>query len=391
MNERKETDVQRVTDAALETPESARSIDRHFIDEAIDLAWTAAGKTQPNPLVGALVVKDGEVLGAGYHARYGEDHAETIALERAGEAARGSTLYVTLEPCAHHGNTPPCVDQIIASGVSRVVVPTLDPDPRVNGRGMRMLRERGIRADVGTGAERALLLNLPYFKSKLGLGPAVTLKMAVTLDGKIASAPGRRDNVTAEEARRSAHRLRAIHDGVVVGITTVATDSPRLDCRLLDGVRAPSPIVIDPHLHFSATHPWLFDRDVYIVTVSDPPEDRAEALARAGARVLRCACAGRRIRVASAVEELGRAGIRSMLVEGGARVFSGFVASGVWDALFVFVSPALFGPGGVGLADAALDRAALGAVFAGASSAGADAALGYISGGTRTALLSRLV
>jgi diaminohydroxyphosphoribosylaminopyrimidine deaminase/5-amino-6-(5-phosphoribosylamino)uracil reductase len=370
--------------------EPASSVDRHFIGEAIDLAWLAAGKTQPNPLVGAVVVKGGEVLGAGYHARYGEEHAETIALARAGDAARGSTLYVTLEPCAHHGNTPPCVDQIIASGVSRVVVPTLDPDPRVNGGGIRALRENGIRADVGVGAERALLLNLPYFKSKLGLGPAVTLKIAVTLDGKIASTPGRRDDITEEKSQRMAHRLRAIHDAVLVGIETVVVDTPRLDCRLLDGIKPPSPVVIDPDLRFPANHPWLGGREVFVVTLPGAPEDRMRALAKKGARVIRCAASGRRFDIAAAVDELYRAGVKSVLVEGGARVFSSFAASGAWDAMFVFVSPILFGPGGVGLSDRALERAGLGAVFAGATHAEGDVLLGYVSEKSRAELLSRL-
>lgn len=374
----------------IDGSERASSVDLHFIGEAIDLAWLAAGETQPNPLVGAVVVKGGEVLGAGYHPRYGDEHAEAIALDRAGDAARGSTLYVTLEPCAHHGNTPPCVDQIIASGVSRVVVPTLDPDPRVNGRGIRALRENGIRADVGTGVERALLLNLPYLKSKLGLGPAVTLKIAVTLDGKIASLPGRRDDITGEGSRRMAHRLRAIHDAVLVGIETVETDAPRLDCRLLDGVKPPSPVVIDPDLRFPASHPWLGSRDVFVVTLAGAPEDRIRALAERGARVIPCAASGRRIDTAAAVEELHRAGVKSVLVEGGARVFSSFAASGVWDAMFVFVSPMLFGPGGVGLADRALERAGLGAVFAGASRADGDVLLGYVNEKTRAELLSRL-
>ena len=371
-------------------PEDEWGADGHFIDRAIDLAWLGAGRTQPNPLVGAVVVKDGKVLGAGYHPAYGEDHAETIALERAGESARGSTLYVTLEPCAHHGNTPPCVDQITASGVARVVVPTLDPDARVYGRGIQFLRDKGIRVDVGPRAERALLLNLPYFKSKLGLGPAVTLKMAVTLDGKIASRPGRRDDITQTDSRRMAHRLRAVHRGVLVGIETLATDSPRLDCRLLDGVKSPAPVVIDSSLRFPASHPWLAERDVFVVTTSDPSKEKEEALVRLGARVIRCGAKGRWVDVAAAVDALGRAGISSVLVEGGGSVFSSFAESGVWDGMFIFVSPILFGPDGVSLADHAIDREALDAVFAGASHLGGDVVLSYINEKTRSVLLSRL-
>lgn len=366
------------------------TLDDFFIDRAIDLAWMAAGKTQRNPLVGALVVKDGRILGAGYHRKYGEDHAETIALERAGETARGSTLYVTLEPCAHVGNTPPCVDHVIESGVTRVVIPTLDPDDRVYGRGVRMLRERGISVDVGARADRALLLNMAYFKAKLGLGPAVTLKIAVTLDGKIASRPGKRDDITGSDARRMVHRLRAVHDGVLIGIETFVTDSPQLDCRLLDSVDPPVPIVIDGGLKFPDAHPWLDRRQAVILTAEEASKEREATLVRAGARVIRCRTRGASIDVAAAVAGLHEHGIPSVLVEGGGKVFSSFAEAGVWDGMFVFVSPALFGPEGVGLADRVVGRKNLGARFAGASLLSEDIVVSFINAKTRSAVLERL-
>lgn len=367
------------------------SVDDYFIDRAIDLAWMGAGKTQPNPLVGAVVVKDGRVLGSGYHPRYGEDHAETIALESAGAAARGSTLYVTLEPCTHHGNTPPCVDHVIRSGVSRVVMCTGDPDERVNGRGVRALRERGVRVDIGRRGERAMLLNMAYFKAKLGLGPAVALKIAVTLDGKIASAPGRRDEITGRESRVMAHRLRAVHDGVMVGIDTVLTDSPRLDCRLLDGVRNPVPIVMDSDLRFPASHPWLEGRSPVIVTTAEPPVEKERALARRGARIVRCRGEKGSIDIGHAVAALDEAGVSSLLVEGGGKVFSSFADAGAWDGMFVFVSAAIFGPEGVGAADRAIPRAPLGPVLAGVSRLDEDVLLGFISAKTRRMLRERLL
>jgi diaminohydroxyphosphoribosylaminopyrimidine deaminase/5-amino-6-(5-phosphoribosylamino)uracil reductase len=368
----------------------SRTVDDYFLDLAIDLAWLGAGKTQPNPLVGAVAVKEGKILGVGYHPHYGEEHAETIALERAGDAARGCTLYVTLEPCAHHGNTPPCVDQLIAAGVSRVVIPTLDPDKRVNGEGVRVLRESGIRVDVGARADRALLLNLAYFKSKLDLAPAVTLKMAVTLDGKIASGPGRRDDITGIESRRMVHRLRAVHDGVLIGIDTVEIDSPQLDCRLLEGVRPPVPVVIDPALKFPEGHAWLAGRRPVIITTQGSSEASEKALTRGGARVVRCAGTPTSIDLAGAARELHALGISSVLVEGGRKVFSSFVDAGVWDGMFLFVSPAVFGPRGVELADRAIDRAGVGAVFAGALSHAGDIALTFINENSRRALLARL-
>ena len=365
-------------------------IDEFFIDRAIDFAWMAAGKTQPNPLVGALVVKDGRILGEGYHQKYGEDHAESIALERAGESARGGTLYVTLEPCAHTGNTPPCVDEVISNGVGRVVIPTLDPDERVNGRGVRMLRERGIQVDIGVRSDRALLLNMAYFKSKLGLGPAVTLKIAMTLDGKIASRRGQRDDITGTEARRMAHRLRAVHEGVLIGIETFVTDSPQLDCRLLDSVDPPVPVVIDGSLKFPGRHPWLDRRQMVILTSKDAPEEREAALVRAGARVVRCGTSESAIDIAEAVAELEKRGVSSVLVEGGRKVFSSFVEAGVWDGMFLFVSPVLFGPDGVGLADRAVGKENLGARFAGASVVSGDVVVSLISEKTRSAILDRL-
>jgi diaminohydroxyphosphoribosylaminopyrimidine deaminase/5-amino-6-(5-phosphoribosylamino)uracil reductase len=367
------------------------TVDDFFVDRAIDLAWMAAGKTQPNPLVGAVVAKDGRILGVGYHPEYGEDHAETIALERAGESARGSTLYVTLEPCAHHGNTPPCVDQVIESGVSRVVIPTLDPDDRVNGRGVRVLREHGIGVDIGTRADRALLLNMAYFKEKLGLGSAVALKIAVTLDGKIASRPGKRDDITGSDSRRMVHRLRAVHDGVLVGIETFVTDSPRLDCRLLDSVKPPVPIVLDAELKFPDAHPWLRERGAVILTTENAPEERGATLTRSGARVIRCRTKGSSVDIAAAVAELRGRGISSVLVEGGMRVFSSFAEAGVWDAMFVFVSPVLFGPEGVGLADRAVGRKDLGARFAGASIVSGDILVSFINEKTRSTLREHLL
>lgn len=374
-----------------EAGSGAYGVDDFFTDRAIDLAWMGAGKTAPNPLVGALVVKDGKVLGVGYHPRYGEDHAETIALHQAGRATEGATIYVTLEPCAHHGNTPPCAEHVIRSGVRRVVACTLDPDSRVNGRGLRMIRERGIEVEVGRRMERAMLLNMAYLKGKLDLAPAVTLKMAITLDGKIASRPGRRDQITSEDSRRMTHRLRANHDAVLVGIETVLTDAPRLDCRLLDGVKNPVPVVLDSRLRFPADHPWTADRSPIVVASPEAPEERERVLSRAGARVLRCRSAEGGVDVEATVDALRSRGVRSLLVEGGARVFSSFLRAGTWDAMFVYVSPVLFGPEGVGLSDRVMDKDAIGAVFAGASVHGEDALLGFINEKTRRALSARLL
>ncbi|UCG52514.1 MAG: bifunctional diaminohydroxyphosphoribosylaminopyrimidine deaminase/5-amino-6-(5-phosphoribosylamino)uracil reductase RibD [Candidatus Latescibacterota bacterium] len=368
------------------------TVDDYFVDRAIDLAWLGVGRTHPNPLVGALVVKDGRILGVGYHQRYGEEHAETIALDRAGEAAKGATLYVTLEPCTHQGNTPPCVDHVLQSGVSRVVISTLDPDHRVNGRGVQILRKHGVEVDLGRRAERALLLNMGCFKRVMGLGMTVTLKMAATLDGRIASRAGSRDDITGEEARRFVHRLRAAHDGILVGINTVLVDSPRLDCRLLDSVEPPPAVVLDTHLKFPLASSWLDgNRTVVLITGPDAGHQKAKDLEEAGAHVVRCRTEGDRVELGDAIRSLLDRGMNSLLVEGGGELFSSFVDAGEWDGLFMFFSPALFGPDGVGLSDRRVDRARVGAVHAGISMISGDMMMSFVNGKTRRLLLDRLL
>jgi diaminohydroxyphosphoribosylaminopyrimidine deaminase/5-amino-6-(5-phosphoribosylamino)uracil reductase len=368
------------------------TVDDYFLDRAIDLAWLGAGKTYPNPLVGAIVVKDGRIASVGYHQKYGEAHAETIALERAGEAARDSTLYVTLEPCAHHGNTPPCVEKVLKSGVVRVVISTLDPDERVNGEGMRILRDEGVDVDVGRRFERAALLNMTYFKRVLGMGMTITLKMAATLDGRIASSPGARDQISGEDARRFVHRLRSTHDAVLVGINTVLVDSPRLDCRMLDTKETPAAVVLDSALRFPKNSPLLDgDRSVDVVTTTAAGEDAADALARAGARVTRCSARDGRVDVRDAVKKLDAHGVTSCLVEGGGEVFSSFVREGVWDGLHMYISPVLFGSNGVGLSNLSLNRAEIGAVHAGVSVSAGDVLMSFISEDTRTRLAKHLL
>ncbi|MEE9269653.1 MAG: bifunctional diaminohydroxyphosphoribosylaminopyrimidine deaminase/5-amino-6-(5-phosphoribosylamino)uracil reductase RibD [Candidatus Krumholzibacteria bacterium] len=366
--------------------------DGTWMDRAIDLAWLGSGRTRPNPLVGAVVVCDGRVVGDGYHAARGREHAETEALDRAGPAALGATLYVTLEPCVHYGRTPPCTDRILDSGVRRVVVGTLDPDPRVGGRGIEALRSHGIEVALGVRAERALLLNLPYFKNALQLGPVVTLKMACSLDGRIAARRGSRDTISGAEARRFAHRLRAIHDGVLVGSETLLVDSPQLDCRLLDGIPAPTPVVMDARLRFPSGYRWTGERRPFIVVAGDDCDDTRRArIVDQGGRVLTCARQDGRLDPRSLLESVGKAGIHSLLVEGGAEVFSSFARRGLWDAMHLFVSPIMFGPDGVGMAETAIDRDRLGAVSVGVSKFDSDILISYLRSTTRTALLERLL
>lgn len=323
--------------------------DQSYMSRTLELAWQAAGQTEPNPLVGAVVVNNGEVAGEGYHHRCGESHAEVVALDRAGEATRGGTMYVSLEPCVHHGRTPPCIDRIIASGVRRVVIPAIDPDERVLGRGVAQLRNAGLRVDVGCQETAAITTNLGYYKRRLGLGPTVVLKMAVTLDGKIASKPGNRTQVTGETSLRYGHCLRANSDGIVVGLGTVLSDDPLLDCRLVDCGSMPAPVVLDGALGMPCDNRWSTQGRPYIVVGGkNASVERKAALESSGARVLKCAPeTDEKVDVADAVECLSNAGIQRLLVEGGATVFTSFVSAGLWDALYLFHSPKAFGQGGV--------------------------------------------
>ena len=319
---------------------------------ARELARQGAGRTGPNPTVGAVVMRDGREVGAGYHRRHGDAHAEVVALDHAGEAARGATLYVTLEPCAHHGHTPPCVDRIIESGVARVVCPAIDPDPRVRGRGIDTLRARGVRVDVGCLAEAAVLDTLAFYRSRLGLPWTVSLKMAVTADDRVARAPGQRDDVTGERARADTHVLRAIHDAVVVGIETVLADHPRLDCRLLPGGvdRDPTPVVLDTHARTPADNAWARAGRAYVVACgSGADASRIDALERAGARVLRVPVVAGGVDVREVVRLLAAMGLPRVMVEGGPRVFWSFVASECWNAAWLYRSERVFGPAGVPL------------------------------------------
>jgi diaminohydroxyphosphoribosylaminopyrimidine deaminase/5-amino-6-(5-phosphoribosylamino)uracil reductase len=323
------------------------------MNRARDLARRGAGRTWPNPTVGAVVVRDGREVGSGYHRQDGDAHAEALALEQAGDAARGATLYVTLEPCAHHGRTPPCVERIIKSGIARVVFPAIDPDPRVRGRGMQALRDAGVRVEAGCLEEAGILDSLPFYHDRLGIAPTVTLKMAVTSDGMVARARGSRDDVTETQARTDAHALRAMHDAMVIGVETLLIDRPRLDCRLLEGGvdHEPLPVVLDTHARTPADNQWTENAREFVV-ISAPDADRARvtALRNAGARVLHARVGDRGLDVGDVLRALEGAGLHRILVEGGPSVFWSFVDAGHWDALWLYRSPREFGRAGVALA-----------------------------------------
>ncbi len=313
--------------------------------QALDLAAKAIGRTSPNPLVGAVVVQNGSIVGTGYHAAAGQPHAEAIALREAGERARGATLYVTLEPCDHRGQTPPCTEAVLESGVTRVVAAVEDPDPRVAGRGIGRLRESGLRVEVGLLEEEARRLNAAYFKHrKTGL-PLVTLKWAMSLDGRTATRNGSSRWITSEEARREAHRLRATHDAVLIGIGTALRDDPELTCRLPDG-RDPIRVVVDSSLRLPPTARLLRTGPpgrVIVASIASVDAVRKASLIEAGAELLLCEPAEGRVSLRDLLGHLARRGVLSVLVEGGATVHAAFLEAGLADRVSAFVAPIVVG------------------------------------------------
>lgn len=323
--------------------------DREHMRLALRLAERGRGQTSPNPLVGAVVVSpSGVLVGSGYHRKAGGPHAEIIALEEAGAAARGATLYCTLEPCCHQGRTGPCVVPIAASGIDRVVIPLEDPDPRVAGQGVRYLRERGIRVDIGIGREEAAALNAPFFTSLRERRPHVTMKVAISHDGCIAAAPGERTPVTAEAALRRVQRLRAEVDAVGVGSETALVDDPLLTVRDVYRGRPLVRVLFDRRLRTPPTA-RLFSAaggSTWIITTRSSVEEaagRARALEAAGATLVYLEAPDLR----SALAELYARGIQSLLVEGGARLHRALWDAGLVDRVEIHQSARALGSGGV--------------------------------------------
>ncbi len=305
------------------------------------MAERGKGAVAPNPLVGAVVVREGKIIGEGWHRKYGGPHAEIDALNKAGES-RGATLYVNLEPCSHQGKTPPCTDKIIKAGINRVVCSMVDPNPKIAGRGIVQLRQAGIEVEVGVMEEEARLLNEAFFKYIQGQKPFVSLKLALSLDGKIAAEDGSSNWITGPEAREEVHRLREKHQGIMVGSGTVLADDPRLNCRLDESSYQPLKIVIDRGNRISGERKiweqgetWVFSSGkkfqlkpphrLFQVKKNEAPE---EILYR-----------------------LGKEKISSILLEGGGELAGDFISRGLVDKFFLFFAPKILGGKGRGFTD----------------------------------------
>jgi diaminohydroxyphosphoribosylaminopyrimidine deaminase / 5-amino-6-(5-phosphoribosylamino)uracil reductase len=321
--------------------------DHRFLRRALGLAAKGRFRTSPNPMVGAVVVRGGEVVGSGFHRRVGGPHAEVEALEAAGEAARGATLYVTLEPCAHHGRTPPCVDAVLASGVARVVACHRDPDPRVAGEGFARLHSHGVGVAWGLLVEEAVALNWRYLTATTQSRPAVTLKWAMSLDGRIATDSGESQWISSARGRHWALELREEHDAVLVGIGTALADDPSLDRRLGKATGPATRVVLDRRLRLPATARLLAVEGPLLVYTEADARAGAELGAR-GARVV----ALPEVTPEAVLTDLYGRGIRSLLVEGGAGVLGAFAEAGLFDRVSALFAPLLIGgagaPGPVG-------------------------------------------
>lgn len=321
--------------------------DTRYMKRALSLARRAQGRTSPNPIVGAVLVKNGEVVGEGYHLRAGTPHAEINALNQAGERARDATLYVTLEPCSHYGKTPPCVDAIIAAGVKRVVVAILDPNPRVAGQGIDRLRKAGVEVRVGVLEEEARRNNEFFFKYIISGIPFVTLKSAMTLDGKIATYTGDSRWVTGEDSRHFVHQLRNVYDAILVGIGTVMKDDPRLNTRLqVEGRRDPIRVILDAQLQLpldSQIAASAVQQSTLVFTSNQASEERAALLEDKGIKVITIDSDGDKLPLDAVLKTLGKREIMSLLVEGGGQVNASFLEAGLVDKVYWFIAPKFCG------------------------------------------------
>lgn len=322
-------------------------MDERFMRRALVLAQRGEGWTNPNPLVGAVVVNGGRIVGEGWHERFGGPHAEAQALEAAGQEAQGAELYVNLEPCVHWGKTPPCVERIIAASIKRVIIAARDPNPLVNGRGAAKLKQAGIEVAVGLLEEEARKLNEPFFKFIEAGRPFVVLKLALSLDGKIATRTGDSRWISGERSRELVHRLRNKYMAVLVGINTILEDDPQLTVRL-KAIRTKDPlrIILDSRgqippgakvLNLGSEAPTI------VATTELMPKEKEKALLAKGAKVWRFGARNGRVNLDELLERLGEEGFDSLLLEGGATVAAVFLEAELVDKVLFIIAPKIVG------------------------------------------------
>lgn len=321
-------------------------IDARFMQRALRLARRGEGLVEPNPMVGAVIVRSGRVIGEGYHRRFGGPHAEVQALRRCDRgSARGATCYVTLEPCCHFGKTPPCTEALVDAGISRVVAAVRDPNPRVAGGGFRKLRAAGIEVATGLLEAEATRLNAPFFKLHREDRPWVILKWAQSLDGKIATRGGESKWITSAASRRLAHALRGRVDAIVVGVGTVIADDPDLTCRDAAARRVAARVVLDTWARTPPTSRLVRSarRIRTIIATARGQSAAAHRLARAGCEIFPVAQREGKLRLQTLLDRLGQEQMTNVMVEGGGRVLGDFVDAGLADEARVFIAPRFIG------------------------------------------------
>lgn len=317
--------------------------DQSYMRLAIEMAKSATGQTSPNPVVGAVVVKNNQIIGLGAHLKAGEPHAEVHAIQMAGEKAKDATIYVTLEPCSHFGKTPPCADLVIKSGIKRVVIAATDPNPQVAGRGIEKMCAHGLEVEVGLLQDEAEALNQVFYHYiQTGL-PFVTLKTAMSLDGKIATSSGHSRWITGEEAREDVHYYRHRHDAILVGVNTVLKDNPSLTTRLPGGGKNPIRIILDTHLRTPLDSTIITDgkAETWIVTGSEAEMSKVKEMEKRGVEVIPLDTPT--VKIPLMLKMMGLKGITSIFVEGGSEVHGSFLQEKAFQQLIVYFAPRIIG------------------------------------------------
>lgn len=324
--------------------------DESYIQLTIEIAKKGEGSVSPNPLVGCVVIKNNRIVGAGYHQKFGEDHAEINAINSSAESLEGSTLYVNLEPCSHHGKTPPCIDRIIKEKIKRVVIGTLDINPIVSGNGVKALKKAGIDVKVGVLEKECIELNKFFFKFISNKLPYITLKASQTLDGMIADKNNYSEWISSSESRKYVHWLRARYDAVFIGSETARKDNPKLTVRMVEG-RNPYRVVLDSNLRLkSDLNLFKISSDNKTIVITSEKNrtksNKIKRLEKLGVRVLFVReDDNKRLVLKSVLKELAKLQIISLLVEGGSKIYSAFLKQKLFDDIFLFVSPKILGNG----------------------------------------------
>lgn len=320
-------------------------MDEFFMERAIELAQRGRGMVSPNPMVGAVLVKDGKIIGEGYHQCYGQAHAEVNAFNNTKEDTRGACLYVTLEPCSHYGKTPPCVDKVIEKGISRVVIGSLDLNPLVSGQGIRKLKENGLEVKVGVLEDKCKEMNKVFMKYITSQRPYVVLKIAMTMDGKIATVKGESQWITGEEARLEGHKLRNELKGIMVGVNTIIADNPELTCRIEEGEN-PVRIVVDSKLRIPLDAKVVNDNlknKTIIATTEMADKERLKVLKEKSIDIITVKSKNEKVDLDNLLLSLAEKKIDSILLEGGAELNYSALEEGIVDEVNVFIAPKIVG------------------------------------------------